>query len=266
MRCCFDTSEYTGVPDAEPCPLPLDVPSIIRGLDALYAQGRDDEAQTYLERHLQEARSARDWRAELALTSELLGQYRRSMDGEKGLAAVESALALIKEHRMGRTVSGATVLLNAATTLGCFGEHEDALPIFRHVSRVYGEQLDPHDYRFAGLFNNMAQSHAALGEFGEAERLFLSAVRIMEALPGGGSEIAVTMCSLAELYDAADPEDGRIADCLERAWACLDAPELKRDGYYAFMASKCAPVFDRLGFFLYAKELEERITTIHERT
>ena len=266
MRCCFDASEFTGLPDTEPCPTALNVPAIIRGLDALYARGREDEAQDYLERQLDRAREAGDWRAELAVTSELLGQYRRSMDAEKGLAAVESALALVREHRLGRTVSGATVLLNAATTLGCFGEHESALPIFRHVSRVYAEQLDPQDYRFAGLFNNMAQSHAALGEFAQAEAMFLSAVKIMEGLGGGGCEIAVTLCSLAELYDAADPEDARIADCLERAWSCLDDPALERGGYYAFMASKCVPAFDRLGFFLYAKDLEERIRTIHEGT
>lgn len=266
MRCCFDPSEYTGVPDHEPCPQTLDVPSIIRSLDALYAQGRESEAQDYLERHLEEARAVGDWRAELSVTSELLGQYRRSMDKEKGLAAVENALSLIREHRMGRTVSGATVLLNAATTLGCFGEHSDALPIFRHVSRVYADHLDPHDYRFAGLFNNMAQSHEALGEYREAEDLFLAAIRIMEGLEGGENEIAVTLCSLAELYDASDAEDPRIASCLGQAWDCLDDPGLKRDGYYAFMASKCVPVFDRLGFFLYAKELEERIGKIHERT
>ena len=266
MRCCFDASEYTGVPDHEPCPKAFDVPEIIRGLDALYAQNREAEAQEYLEGYLAAARKAGDWRAELSLVSELLGQYRRSMDEEKALAAVESALALIREHRLGRTVSGATVLLNAATTLGCFSRHEEALPIFRHVSRVYGEQLDPHDYRFAGLFNNMAQSHAALGEFAQAEAACLSAVGIMEGLGGGGNEIAVTLCSLAELYDAADPEDARIADCLDRAWDCLDDPALERGGYYAFMASKCVGVFDRLGFFLYAKELEERIREINERT
>ena len=266
MRCCFDASDYTGLPDSEPCPRALDVPAIIRGLDALYAQSREDEAQDYLERHLEAARQAGDWRAELSITSELLGQYRRSMDREKGLAAVESALALVKEHRLGRTVSGATVLLNAATTLSCFGEHAASLPIFRHVCRVYSDHLDPHDYRFAGLFNNMANAHAACGELRQAEEMFLSAIRILEGLEGGGNEIAVTLCSLAELYDAADPEDARIAECLERAWACLDEPGLKRDGYYAFMASKCLPTFDRLGFFLYAAELKERIDAIHAGT
>ena len=266
MRCCFDPSEYTGLPDTEPCERTVDVPAIIRGLDALYAQGREDEAQTYLERRLEEARALGDWRGELSLTSELLGQYRRSMDEKKGLAAVDDALELIRAHRMGRTVSGATVMLNAATTLGCFGQNAEALPIFRHVSRVFADNLDPHDYRFAGLFNNMANAHAALGETAEAEGLFRAAIRIMDRLEGGGNEIAVTLSSLAELYDAADPEDPRIAETLEQAWETLDDPALRRDGYYAFMASKCVPVFDRLGFFLYANDLKERIDAIHERT
>lgn len=265
MRCCFDTSEYTGVPDREPCRETLDVPTIIRGLDALYAQNRESEAQSYLERWRAEAAEKGDWRAELSMISELLGQYRRSMDAPKGLAAVDAALELIKTHRMGRTVSGATVLLNAATTLGCFGEHEDALPIFRHVSRVYADNLDPGDYRFAGLYNNMAQSHAALGQTEEAEPLFEAAIRILEKLPSGGGEIAVTLCSMAEMYDRQDVEDARIAPALERAWDALEDPALPRDAYYAFMASKCLPVFDRLGFFLYAHELKERIDNIYAR-
>ena len=263
MRCCFDASEYLAAPDVSHCEHPLDVPGIIKGLDGLYAAGRESEAQSYLELWRSRAVEAGDWRAELSLISELLGQYRRSMDAQKGLAAVDDALQLVKEHGLGRTVSGATVLLNAATTLGCFGEHEDALPIFRHVSRVYSENLDPTDYRFAGLSNNMAQSFAALGDVPSAEGMFEAAISIMEKLPGGGNEIAVTLCSMAEMYDRYDPEDARIAPCLERAWEALNDPALPRDGYHAFMISKCAPVFDRLGFFLYAKELEERTAAIY---
>ena len=163
-----------------------------------------------------------------------------SMDAEKGLAAVSDALEIIKAHGMGRTVSGATVLLNAATTMGCFGEHEDALPFFRHVSRVYADNLDPGDYRYAGLYNNMAQSLVAVGDLEGAEGMFRDAIAIMEKLPGGQNEIAVTLCSMAEIFDGADPGDPRIADCLEQAWAALDDPALPRDGYYAFMMSSRA--------------------------
>ena len=43
MRCCFDASEYTGVPDTEPCARTIDVPAAIRALDALYAASRESE-------------------------------------------------------------------------------------------------------------------------------------------------------------------------------------------------------------------------------
>ena len=38
--CCFDSSAYRGIPDAEPCRNPIDVPAVIRELDALYNAGR----------------------------------------------------------------------------------------------------------------------------------------------------------------------------------------------------------------------------------
>ena len=154
--CIFDTREYTGLPDAEPCPRSIDVPGIIKELDGLYARGLEHEAQGFLEDKLLSARSMGDWRGELSMLSELLGQYRRSMDEEKGLAAIGDALALIRAHRMGSTLSGATVMLNAATTLKCFGRAAESIPIFCHVSRVYSDKLDPSDYRFPGLYNNMA--------------------------------------------------------------------------------------------------------------
>ena len=55
--CIFDTTQYTGIPDAQPCEKTIDVPEIIRALDKLYAQGRENEAQGFLEERLNEARS-----------------------------------------------------------------------------------------------------------------------------------------------------------------------------------------------------------------
>ena len=62
MRCCFDASEYTGVPDCEPCARTIDVPAAIRALDALYAASRESEAQSFLERKRAEAAEIGDWR------------------------------------------------------------------------------------------------------------------------------------------------------------------------------------------------------------
>ena len=261
--CIFDASQYTGMPDAQPCPQVLDVPETIRALDALYAGGREVEAEAFLEEKLAFARAGHDWRAELSILSELLGQYRRSMNREKGLRTVDEALALIRAHRMGQTVSGATVMLNAATTLKCFGRAEESLPIFTHVARVYANHLDPQDYRFAGLYNNMALSYDDAGDPVSAERFFRLALKVIEKTEHPGNDSAVTWCNMAEMYARRDPEDPRIDACMEQAWACLNEPSLPRDAYHAFTVSKCAPTFDYFGYFLYARQLRERTEKIY---
>ena len=264
--CCFDSSLYTGSPDAEPCRQSIDVPAAIADLDALYNSGREAEAGAYLERRRDEAAAIGDWRGELSMVSELLGHHRRDGDREKGLAAVNRALDLIRIHRMGNTVSGATVLLNAATTMKCFGLAKESLPIFTHISRVYANSLDPADYRFGGLWNNMALSYEDVEDWANAERCFRMALGVIARCPHPDNELAVTWCNLAELYDRQDPEDPRIGDCMEKAWEHLNAPELPRDGYHAFTISKCAPSFDYFGYFLYSKELKERAEAIYAGT
>ena len=264
--CPFDVSAYTGTPDAEPCAqsLPVALPELIAQLDALYDTGREAEAGPFLENWLAEARRLGDWRAELSLLSELLGHYRRSKEEAKAVTAVRDALSLIREHRMGSTVSGATVMLNAATTLKCFGRAGESLPLFEQVSRVYGDNLDPADYRFGGLYNNMALSYQDLGRFELAEQCFKHALAAIARCPEPDNELAVTWCNLAELYHAQDPLDERVGESLEQAWSHLNAPNLRRDGYHAFTASKCAPCFSYLGYFLYARELKERAASIYE--
>lgn len=264
--CCFDAREYTGVPDTRPCPRALDVPQVIKELDALYENGRDSQAERFLEAQREKASLAGDWRGELSMLSELMGQYCRSKNKEKGLKSVEDGLRLIREHNLGQTLSGATVMLNAATTMKCFGQTEASIPVFSHVCRVYAQSLDPMDYRFAGLYNNMALSCADAGRYEEAERYYRLAMKIMSKLPAGENEIAVTLCNLAELYDRQDHEDMRIGQCMERAWEVLNTPGLPRDGYHAFNIAKCAPSFDYFGYFLWAKELKERAEKIYGGT
>ena len=261
--CIFDTSQYTGTPDSEPCRESIDVPGIIRELDGLYNSGRENEAQSFLEARLHEARKIGDWRGELSMLSELLGQYRRSMSEAKGLDCIKDALELIRLHRMGQTLSGATVMLNAATTMKCFGRARESIPVFSHVARVYSSKLDPMDYRFAGLYNNMALSYADVNDIPSAERYFKLALNVISKCPQPGNDMAVSYCNMAEMYAKLDLEDERIYQCMEKAWDCLSDESLPHDGYHAFTISKCAPSFDYFGYFLYARELKERAEKIY---
>ncbi len=262
--CPFDTSQYTGKPDVEPVEKSLDMPEIIKKLDSFFAVNDIAQAGEFLDEQLQNARDIGDWRSELSILSELIGYHRRSGKREKGIAAVNDALELIKEHGMGRTISGATVILNAATTLKCFGEAEKSIPLFTHVSRVYSELLSPYDYRFAGLYNNLALSYEDMGELKEAERYIKMALSVLERMDGNENDMAASLCSLAEIYYKTDNEDQRVENCMEQAWNYLNSPKVKFDGYHAFTLTKCISAFDYFGYFIYSKELKERVKAIYE--
>lgn len=263
MPCCFDAMEYMGTPDVTPTGKRVPVPEIIARLDGLYNRGLEHNAREYLDTWRNCAHAMGDWRGELSLVSELIGLHRRTKDKKAASAAIEDGLSIIKEHGMGSTVSGATVMLNAATTMKALGRAEESLPLFSHVCRVYSANLDPADYRFGGLYNNMALSYDDAGDAASAEKYFQLAIAVISKCQHPENDLAVTYCNMAHMYDRADPEDPRINECMENAWECLNAPSLPRDGYHAFTVSKCAPSFGYFGFFIYARELEERAKEIY---
>lgn len=263
--CYFDSSDYSASPDLSPCPSAADIKKVMAELDELLGSARYDAAAEHLNYWRDKTISAGDWRGELSIQSELMGLHRRTGDKDAAEAAVRRGLELVQKHGMGGTVSGATVMLNAATTMKFLGRSADAIPIFIQVSRVYSEHLDPADYRFAGLFNNMALAYQDIGELSTAEQYFLKAAATVRHCPNGENELAVTYCNLAELYELMGRDD-MIEKMLDEAWLCLTAPSLAQDGYHAFTISKCLPTFEHFGFFIYEKALKKRLDDINERT
>lgn len=263
--CCLGRGIPFPTPDAAPTPAVIPVPELVHTLDEILERGDLEAALSHLEHWRSEARRLGDWRGELSLQSELMGLHRRTGNEFAAMRAVREGLSLVDAHGLGGTVSGATVMLNAATTLKAFGRASESLPIFNAVCRVYSENLDPGDYRFAGLYNNMALSYADVGDFTAAEANFLRAMDIIQCCPHAENELAVTCCNLAELYERKNPEDGRIGVMLERAWEFLNVAGLPLDGYHAFTISKCAPTFDHFGYTTYEAALRKRAEEIYER-
>ena len=262
--CCLNAAMYTGVPDSAPCPETIDIKSVIASFDALLSADKEAEAGRHLDLWCAKASKIGDWRSELTLLSELMGYHRRTNDRESAFNAVNRGLELISEHHLGSTVSGATMLLNAATTMKAYGEAEKSIPIFTHVSRVFSANLAPTDYRFAGLFNNMALSYSDCGMLEAAEQYFLKALAVIKHCENPENELAVTCCNLAELYGKMGRED-KVEQMLDDAFAYLTSPNLPHNSYYAFNVSKCLPTFEYFGFFLYARELKTRLNEYYER-
>ena len=105
--CPFDNSVYIGIPDSGRTASVIDVPDLVKQLDALYANNDYAAAESLIDAAMKKALDAGDWRSRLSLVSEQLGLFRKTLEKEKALKAVGEAHKLIAEHFMGRTVSGA---------------------------------------------------------------------------------------------------------------------------------------------------------------
>ena len=225
-----------------------------------------------VERHLQywlaEAEANRDLRGQLMLRNELMGYYRKQSRGEDARFQAAQADQLITRLGMEDTVTAGTTRINIGTVLEAFGDPEAALASFETARRIYERHLPPDDGRLGGLYNNMGLALSARGRFAECRELFQKALDVMALQPHGELEQAITWLNLADAVEAeVGPEAAaeRVEPLLDRAGALLDTASLPRNGYYAFVCEKCAPVFGHYGYFLKEAELKRRAEEIHER-
>jgi len=242
----------------------IPVMRITEKLDALFSRNDLAGAERLLNYWEGEAEKLSDNRGLLSLKSEKVGLYRRLSEKDKGLAACRDALGLVSCCGLEDKVSGATVILNCATTMKAFGQAEEALPLYEKARAVYERELSPSDTLLAGLYNNTATAFAELGRIGEAEDLYLKAVSILKKSDTVPGEVAVSYVNLAVMFADADPFDERVYSYMDMAEELLLSDGLPRDGNYAFICSKCVPAFERFGYFVTAEELETRSREIYE--
>lgn len=226
----------------------IPVKKIIDELDSLFSKNDMEKAGGLLEKWERISRDIGDVSGEITIQSELVGYYRKTAEKEKALRCVERALSLISLSGQEDTISGATVLLNCATTMKAFNKSEDALPLYQKARSVFEKRLDKKDPLHAGFCNNFALALADLKRYKEAEELYECA---LEALKGTPKELdcAVTYVNMAHLYEEWQPDGFRekISHAMENALLSLCDTSLERNGYMAFVYSKCAPSFSYFG-------------------
>lgn len=238
---------------------------IIIKLDEILSHNDLAEAGRFLRYWESEAESLGDKSGLLTILSEEMGYYRRVGKAEAGLNAVQRGLRLVETEGISNEVSGATIMLNAATTMKAFGHAGDAVVVYAMAEEVYKNKLPSDDYRLAGLYNNFAAALTELGDYKRARAMYDSAAAIIIARGDHREELAVTYVNIANLICDRDIEDPEAEEYMRRAWRILDAIET-RDGNYAFVAEKCAPAFGYFGFFREEKELRRRADEIYDRS
>ena len=252
--CCCGNEQGEKVP----------VGRVIARLDELLARGDTEGAERLLRNWDREARELRDGRGLLQILSEEVGFFRWSGRPDDAVRCAAEAVGEVRRQGLSDHLSGATILLNCATTLCAFGRREEGWPLFETVRRVYDRELPPGDFRRAGLANNMASSLPA-EETDRAIELYGEALRVLNGRAEYVSEIAVTYVNMAQAADRKDPLDERIETWLDLAEQALDREDAVRDGNYADNCSKCETVFAHFGRFFAAERIRDRRLEIYER-
>lgn len=260
---CGGKEFYASEADAPKGRIP--VKRVIEKVDEAFNSNDLAEAGRLLEFWQSEAVSLKDKSGELSVTDELIGYYRKTNEAEKGLKAVERALALLKELSLEKTVSGATIILNAATTMKAFGKSQEALPLYEAAEETLEKLLEEKDVLLAGLYNNKALALAETDRAAEAEMYYKKAISVMDAAENGRLDEAVSYVNLATLYYRQGEEKSKITDCMFRAYELLTDERNEKNGYYAFVLSKCAPAFGEAGYTKIEKELSEESERIYAR-
>lgn len=245
----------------------MQISRVLARLDSHLSKNDYETARTYLADRLAEADALGDTDARLLLLNESMGLYRKLGRQREAIGFAEAALAAAEEQQDAAPVTAATTRINAATVYKAFGQAARALPLFCAAKDTYERYLPSDDARLGGLYNNMGLALVDEGDFREAERVYALAVDTMKRTRDGAPELAVTYLNMADAaakehgIEAAEAEVSRLS---EAAWTLLDAYP-HRDGRYAFVCEKCAPVFGYYGYFAYEAELSARARRIYER-
>ena len=263
-RCILDKSMYMSETPVEPIP----VMRIMAKLDEFFDRNDLAGAERLLNYWVAEAQALRDTRGEFSMKNELLGIYRKEGKEEKAMDTVREVLELCEKLGNNESPDGATAMINIGTVYKAFGRAGEGLPYFEKARELYEKYLPNNDERLAGLYNNMALVKTDLGEFHEAEMLFLKALDVLSGVEGSEPEQAVTYLNIASCEEAAKGRTDAfdtISKCIDRAWKLLDKPGLAKDGNYAFVCDKCASGFEYFGYQFYAGTLKMRSEEIYSK-
>ena len=223
----------------------ISIERFITRLDSCLNRNDMKEAGECIQVWEAEARRLKDDRGLLTVLNEAVGFYRRTNQKGQALAAMQDCLRLLETLGQTNTASGATIYINAATTLSFFGQEEDALKLYDKAAACFEAEGRTGSYEYAALLNNSAAALNELKRYDEAERNWRKAIEILRKIGFHAGEIAISLIMLAHLtFDQDDTAYEKVEALLDEAWECINSDDQPKDGRYADVLLKCAPSLD----------------------
>ncbi len=233
----------------------MNVRQITEKLDRLFHIKDFEGAEKLLLIEAENFKNMGDYRSELSLRSELVGLYRKLVEKEKAFKAIKLCDNIINEHRLYIYSQVGDVYISCGTALVSFGEKALAECYFIKAEKIYNSTLDSLHIKKASLYNNWGTAY----NNEKARDYITKALNILLKLNNYPLELAMTYLNLADTHHPIDDEK-IIGDLVQKAYPCFD--KAKKDEYYAFVCSKCIPIFEYYGYIFMANNLKERLKSI----
>ena len=242
----------------------IQIRRFIDHLDLCFQKNDMKEAGECISCWENEARQMSDDRGLLTVLNEALGYYRRTGDKDKAISCVNECLKLVERLGLNDQLAGATILINAATTLSSFKETKRALLIYEKAAYCFRDKYATETYEYASLINNRASALYELKRYDEAQASWNEAINILKKTRNHAGEIAVSLIMLAHLtYERDNSSFDAVEELLDKAWEYINSDDQPKDHRYAFVLSKCVPSFEYFKRPLEAKALKEVIDEIY---
>ena len=209
----------------------MDVRTMLKTLDSLYAQGNLKEADNLLNRELEEALVSGHDAAVLTIYNEMEGLYRTTGRAKTAAEISEKALDLIAQMGLKNTIHHGTTLLNGATANRAAGNLDRALFMYQEAAKIFETLGQSTGYQMASLYNNISHIYQAKGEHEAALVSLEKALELISVMADNAAELATTRVSLANSWMALGKTE-KAEEFLSLALSYYESPEGQTDGHY----------------------------------
>lgn len=241
----------------------MDIENVIAGLDQLFETNQGEKVEDYLSGYLEQALKEGDAGSAITLINELIGFYRDTSQYGKATAYCEKLPSFMERAGLSGTVHYGTSCLNIANAYRAAGRLEDSMKYYHIVFDIYEQVLEPGDFRYASLHNNLSLLYQEMGEFDKACGELEQALSIVLHYPGAIIEQGVTYTNLAASYNRAGQKE-KAKEMVEKGLAIFEDGH-QDDFHYSAALSVAGDVWFAYGEYEKAADRYEQAMLVLRR-
>lgn len=175
----------------------MDMKQVYDKLEQMFQTGQSDRVEDYLIENIKQAQQEGDYNSVIMLLNELIGFCRETSQKEKSLAYSSQVLGVMQKLGMTDSVAYATTLLNVANACRAAGKLDESYQFYMEVFPLYEKYLEPDDFYYAALYNNMSLLFQEKQEYEQSVECLEKALGIILQKENNTFEVAVTRTNIA---------------------------------------------------------------------